>query len=636
MPNLIEQHPWVIEFLTTDIPVEELAKRHELKYSNYRDRVWRYRKDFYFIPKNKDDVNLLINETPNQMMLERWVRGSRNIITKTIVDCLFEKDTIEELYTIKWYSYDEIRDYYDNNPYLTDKAIQEYLSRNSIKRDESIDNVYRSKFYENRNKKSRATSQKKYGTNHPNQNKANYQKIVRTNLERYGVVSPLELDEVKEKGIQTSLRKYGTKHPSQSKVVMEKVDNTNFKRYGARRKNMTHNYRASYIDFTPTDYVKTPEEVIKLITPNERGEVPAHTLLREVMKSWGKDFLGSGDISKILGLNPRSVSEGKFVGLLDFSGFKKKDHMMQKEVFEYIKSIYNGEIVKEDRSILDGKEIDYYIPEHKIGIEFNGDYWHSDINKPKAYHEDKKKLATSKGVSLYAIWEHDWVNPVKRNIIESQIRYKLKLITNTIFARNTVVKPISAKISREFLTYNHIQGSTSAKYKYGLFSSDNLVAVMTFSGTRFKDNTKDSVELIRFANKVNTVVTGGFSKLLKYAINDIKMKRIVSYANLDITESSSIYGSQGFTFVKSTGPGYKWVEHTRSLYTISRQAVQPWKLLKYTNDEEGAVPPFPNATKDFRVVNKSETEREYMTRNNYFRVWDSGNDLFEMYTKYNK
>ena len=41
-------------------------------------------------------------------------------------------------------------------------------------------------------------------------------------------------------------------------------------------------------------------------------------------------------------------------------------------MLEYIKSIYSGCIIKNDRSVLSGKELDIYLPELNIAFEFNG------------------------------------------------------------------------------------------------------------------------------------------------------------------------------------------------------------------------------------------------------------------------
>lgn len=97
----------------------------------------------------------------------------------------------------------------------------------------------------------------------------------------------------------------------------------------------------------------------------------------------------------------------------------------EKDLLEYVKSIYSGIILANDRSVLDGKEIDIYLPDLKIGFEYQGDMWHANpILFDKSYvnpinhktydeihkmDEEKKAYAESKGILLVYIWETDWI-----------------------------------------------------------------------------------------------------------------------------------------------------------------------------------------------------------------------------------
>lgn len=54
-----------------------------------------------------------------------------------------------------------------------------------------------------------------------------------TCLDKYGVSSVLQLEEVKKKSEETSLRKYGCKRPSQSEVVKQHARENNLKKYGS-------------------------------------------------------------------------------------------------------------------------------------------------------------------------------------------------------------------------------------------------------------------------------------------------------------------------------------------------------------------------------------------------------------------
>jgi G:T-mismatch repair DNA endonuclease (very short patch repair protein) len=62
---------------------------------------------------------------------------------------------------------------------------------------------------------------------------------------------------------------------------------------------------------------------------------------------------------------------------------------MEREVYEFILSLYNKEIIRNDRTVLNGKELDIYLPDYNLAIEFNGLYWHSEDYVGKNYHLNK-------------------------------------------------------------------------------------------------------------------------------------------------------------------------------------------------------------------------------------------------------
>ena len=81
------------------------------------------------------------------------------------------------------------------------------------------------------------------------------------------------------------------------------------------------------------------------------------------------------------------------------------------EVQDFVKSL-GFKIITNNRKILNGKELDIYIPELKKAIEFNGTYWHYDKTnpncKPSCYHSTKSKLCKSKDINLLHLREDLW------------------------------------------------------------------------------------------------------------------------------------------------------------------------------------------------------------------------------------
>ena len=227
----------------------------------------------------------------------------------------------------------------------------------------------------------------------------------------------------------------------------------------------------------------------------------------------------------------------------------------EKELYEFITSIYSGEVIDSYR---DGLEIDIYLPDLKIGFEFNGVYWHSELYKDKWYHLNKTNHFKERGIRIIHIWEDDWM--YKRDIIKSQIVNWLALTPIKLFARKCEIKEIDdKKLVRDFLDKNHIQGNISSVLKIGLFYIGDLVSLMTFDHFEGRKRMLDyEWNLSRFCNKIDINVIGGASKILKYFINNWKPKRIISFADKEWS-IGDLYFKLNFNLKYESSPNYKYV-----------------------------------------------------------------------------
>lgn len=286
--------------------------------------------------------------------------------------------------------------------------------------------------------------------------------------------------------------------------------------------------------------------------------------------------------------------------------FENGTSASETEVKEFIKQ-YTGAIVENDKKLLSGLEVDILIPEKNLAIEFNGTHFHSDLFKDRKYHLSKTSELKAKGYSTIHIWESDWYE--KREIVKSILKSKLGVTGFHIYARQTEIREVGKEQTNLFLSENHLQGPVVDKVRVGLFYNDELVSLMTFSslrkavGMKAKDG---SYELVRFCTKLNTTVTGGASKLLKFFIKKYNPNSIISYANRDWS-NGNLYEKLGMTFKGFTPPGYFYVKSKRK---YSRFQFQKHKLIEQGSDA-------------------SKTEYEIMTERGYVRVWDCGNLKYE-------
>ena len=83
----------------------------------------------------------------------------------------------------------------------------------------------------------------------------------------------------------------------------------------------------------------------------------------------------------------------------------------EKELLNFIKSFYKGKIIENDRTVIKPKELDIYLPELKLALEYNGEYWHNRREKEiPGYHENKRRICKEQDIILIEIWENEWKN----------------------------------------------------------------------------------------------------------------------------------------------------------------------------------------------------------------------------------
>ena len=364
--------------------------------------------------------------------------------------------------------------------------------------------------------------------------------------------------------------------------------------YGSRKKvwwlcpKKNHSYKAS-IYHRSMNKSGCPVCVGQKVLP---GDNDIATLFPELSKEW--------DTSKNLPLTPHDVAakstkkvwwkcenghswKAIISGRTGGSGCPrccKKVSTMETEVADFVKSILPQEVgVKtSDRSALRTHELDIYIPDHNLAIEFNGLYWHSEkVGKTKDKHIIKWKLCADKGIQLIVVWEDDWM--LRRKIVESMISHKLGVSQDRkVYARNTFSDSVDFATARDFLDKYHIQGRSQGSKYIGLYDQGgDLVAVSSWR------KNKNTLYLDRYAT--SCTVVGGMGKLLKKGISYAKengLEKIVTFSDNSVSDGS-LYKTLGFTFDGELRPDYYYkvgMERKHKFnYRVSRFQQDP--TLKY-------------------------------------------------------
>ncbi|MEM2159527.1 MAG: hypothetical protein QXN55_01080 [Candidatus Nitrosotenuis sp.] len=303
-----------------------------------------------------------------------------------------------------------------------------------------------------------------------------------------------------------------------------------------------------------------------------------------------------GESFKLPRLSPNSVPTCPLC-------YKNPKTRLQTELVEFIKSIFDDDIIIDSKKIISPYQLDIFIPSKNIAFEFNGLYWHSSKKAiDPNYHYNKSFLCNEQNIQLFHIFEDDWL--LKNEICKNRIRHLLQK-NEKIFARKCTVREI--KTAKQFLEDNHIQGFTPAKVSLGLFYNEKLIATMTFGKPRY--DKRFEWELLRYCSK--ETVVGGAGKLLKYFKKQFNPTSIITYRDKAWGFKSNFYNDIGFSFLRSSKIGYSYYKEGQ-FPRISRIAFQSKNFYKTNNTHYDAA--------------LSEEINAALVK--AYRVYDCGNDVY--------
>ena len=388
-------------------------------------------------------------------------------------------------------------------------------------------------FWKDRNEKSKATKIEKYGSLEL-ADKISKEKREKTCLERYGSTSPLKNEQVKQKIKNTFREKYGVE------------DNISQREGHAERMKATIDRKAEIFE-----------------------EENNCTRLTTLIEKYGQGWLKL-DLPLLKNKSYCFVSNEYLPQIEEYYriGHSRASHT-EKGILEFVKSVYKGEVLENVRNILKPYtyELDMYIPEKKVAIEYNGDFWHCSENKEKRYHETKSKICEEQGIRLIHIYECEW--KYMREKLESLIRIALGCGYSKIGARKCEVRKIDNKEAKPFNEKNHLQGHRNAEVTYGLYYNNELQQLMSFSKCKYNRNLKgeNDWEIIRGCPGSNNQIVGGVSKLFRAFVREYNPDTVFSYCDYNKFDGKG-YEALGMELIGYTGPDKFYVD--KSEHKVNR------------------------------------------------------------------
>lgn len=448
----------------------------------------------------------------------------------------------------------------------------------------------------------------------PEQIEESNRKRQKTCLEVYGTENISQLTETKEKVKQTFhdhygdwylntpeckqafVAKYGVDHALQSSTILEKVQQTCLERYGSTTPAKNEEVK---------DKIRETKRQTMYQKLSERSDIVP--LFEE------KDYENQYKVYQWKCLKCQTIFESRYVIDIDKCCPKCYPIVITDEInIQNILKNYTDSILTNKRLIIEPFELDYYIPEHNLAIEYNGLYWHSEVNgkKDRNYHLQKTLRCADKNIQLIQIFEDEWNN--KRKIVLSKIQYLFKKTKYSIFARKCLIKEIDHTLKDKFLGKYHLQGSDKAVHNLGLYYRNRLIAVMTFGKLRkaLGQTPNENIwELSRYACVGSFNIIGGAGKLLKYFERTYQPLKIVTYADRRWS-NGNLYKQLGFELDHISKPNYWYIPYG------GKKRYHRFNFRKNVLAEK------------LSIYDPNLSEWENMKANKYDRIWDCGNLVF--------
>lgn len=431
----------------------------------------------------------------------------------------------------------------------------------------------------------------KYGD--PNYN--NRKKAKQTMLEKYGVETNLQRQEVRNKITQIVLEKYGVDNALKSKELQDKAKQVRKKKYGSE-----------YVLSVPEIRVKIKQTNLKKYgnTNAMKNKVVQDTLVKSLMDKYG---VTTGY------LTPNAINSHKHGTISNLNkNFKKLlelnipniDVKMEIGIGKYCYDLLiDNLLIDINPTISHNSTISY---PYKLGMK--------DTNNPipTDYHYKRYMNAIQNNYELISVF--DWMD---YNKVIDIIKAKLKRLDIRVFGNKCKVKEITQTEANKFLELYHLQGGASNQTVcIGLFYNNELVQVQTFGKPRY--NNKVEWEAIRLASKKDTYIIGGVSKGFKYFVNKYDPSSIISYNSLNIstgyTDNMQGFKLQGYS--KSQGI---WVNTLKndSPYIVRSSTLRAQGIDRVLNKPASEFPDY-----DGTFENSNEG---LMIKNGYVKVYDCGN-----------
>lgn len=237
----------------------------------------------------------------------------------------------------------------------------------------------------------------------------------------------------------------------------------------------------------------------------------------------------------------------------------KASSQLERELQDFVSKIIDDDIIFNSRKIIPPKEIDIFISEKNIALEFNGTYWHSEKGgKDSEYHAKKFESCSKKSIRLFSIWSDAWegetIQTSTKNGLHELLTKELIDIPNSVNIRQITQEE---KIAFEKIKYSFVNNKENV---FGMFNDDQKLIAICVTRAMMEDN------CLYIDNFISTVgYRKTFVKFLKYFSTNQKeqYEKIVIVSEKDSLMNYICENIDELNFIKDIKSTYRFFKSGR-------------------------------------------------------------------------
>ena len=233
----------------------------------------------------------------------------------------------------------------------------------------------------------------------------------------------------------------------------------------------------------------------------------------------------------------------------------------EQDIHTHIDEVYDVKSIEiNNRKLLNGKEIDIYLPNELFGIEYNGLHWHSypflDEKVARVKHKFKTDMCDDLNINLYHIWEDDWL-------------YNRECVLNII---DIHINPERCKLTPKQISIKKVKNK---KDSYKTFEKYGI--------QRLNKNIKHDIYKVRHKDIILAYVQIADHDIINIAIHNslISLKSVIDVAkrvrakNIYLDKSTGIHNIVNGSIIKKCPPKSRKIK-SKKRTSYSTQGKRIW------------------------------------------------------------